>query len=206
VKLAPTLLAVLLLPAMARANEEPRHDVAARGDGFEIRRYAPALVAETEVEGGFKDARNAAFRRLFRYISGENAVRADIAMTAPVTTAPTSAGIAMTAPVATAPRGGGFVMQFFVPRKYTLDTVPAPTDPAVRMREVGERWIAARTFSGRASEGNAAKHEAALRALVGATGCKVVGPAWFAVYDGPFTPWFLRRNEVLLELAGPCGG
>jgi len=202
-------LAALLFPAAPRAYEEPRHEVVAKGEGFEIRRYAPHLVAETEVAGPFGEARSQAFRRLFRYISGANRDGAEVAMTVPVTTAPSGGGakIAMTVPVTSAPgEAGGYVMRFAVPSRYTLETVPQPTDPAVRIREVGEQWVAAARYSGRASEANYREQEATLLARLAAAGRATAGKPWFAVYDGPWTLWFLRRNEVLVAVEPPAPG
>jgi hypothetical protein len=192
---------------MARAYEEPRFAVVKRLDGFEVRLYAPHLVAETEVSGSFGEARNAAFRRLFDYISGGNRAREGIAMTAPVTTAPPSAErIEMTVPVTSTPdASGGYVMQFMLPGRYTLQTAPIPEDPTIRVREVGERLVAVRRYSGRSSESNYREHEAQLLSLLEASGYLPAGQPWFAVYDGPFTPWFMRRNEVLVPVVPPAG-
>jgi hypothetical protein len=190
------------------AYEEPPHEVAARHEGFVLRRY-PALVAvETEVAGSFDDARTAAFRRLFRYISGANEAKQDVAMTVPVTSVPAQrAGreVAMTVPVTTAPAGagGGYLMRFFLPREFTLATAPRPTDPAVRLAEVPERWLAVREWSGRATESNALEQQAALLTAVRAAGLVPQGTPEFAVYNGPFTLWFLRRNETWVRVEPP---
>ena len=76
-------VAALLARSGAMAIEEPGFRVLDRDGAFELREYAPYLVAETRVEASFTDAGNVAFQRLFRYISGNNTAQQNIAMTAP---------------------------------------------------------------------------------------------------------------------------
>ncbi|NBU25140.1 MAG: heme-binding protein [Gammaproteobacteria bacterium] len=184
------------------AIEQPAYTVVRQDGPFELRRYAPYLLAETEVESGFMQAGNVAFGRLFRYISGDNTARAEIAMTAPVEQAPRGEKIAMTAPVEQAREGGVYRVAFVVPRKYTRETVPQPTDPRVRIREVPARSIAAWRYSGRWTEENFREHERGLRAKLAALGLKPEpgDNAIIARYDAPFMPWFMRRNEVLIPV------
>jgi hypothetical protein len=193
--------------AAANAYEQPAYSVAETREGFEIRSYAPYLVVETVVEGEFDAARNAAFRKLFDYISGKNAVRERIAMTVPVTSnsAPRSEKIEMTVPVKTSSpaSAGAHVMQFVVPSKYTLDSVPQPTDATVSVRRIEAQSLAVRTYSGRSSEVNYRENEAALLDALRAAGYTTTGAPMFAVYNGPFTPWFLRRNEVMVPVDPP---
>lgn len=189
------------------AYEMPRYEVVEEFEAFELRRYAPYLVAETEVSGDFDDVGGRAFRVLAGYIGGANRAREEIAMTAPVGQQPAGGEkIAMTAPVLQAPQGGdarSYTFWFVMPSKYTRDTLPEPTDPRVRIREVPSRLLAARRYSGTWSEGRYRRNEAALLAAVDAAGLERVGAPVFARYNAPFTPWFLRRNEVLIEVAPP---
>jgi hypothetical protein len=194
-------LALLGVAAPVSAYEEPKYAVELVQDGFEVRRYAPQLVAETTARGDFDDARSQAFMRLFRYIAGANRSSTKIAMTIPVTSGAGGEKIAMTTPVTS--RGGaadGTVMQFVVPSQYTLETVPRPTDPSVAIREIPARVVAVRRYSGRSSRSNYERELAELRKALGAAGLVAVGEPLFAVYNGPFTPWFLRRNEVMVEV------
>lgn len=200
----------------AMAYEEPEYEVVLEADAFEVRRYRPCLVAETEVTGSLGSSGSAAFRILAGFISGANEGRRKVAMTAPVTSrpdGPSEAGgerIAMTAPVVQEPDAGGeadaWVYRFIMPRGYSLDTLPRPTDPRVRIREVPGRELAVRRFSGFWSEANFDENEARLREALAGRGLEPVGAAIYARYDPPWKPWFLRRNEVWLELrAAPEG-
>ena len=202
VLLAALVASVMTSPEAAMAIEQPEYTVVRQDGAFELRRYAPYLLAETEVESGFMEAGNVAFGRLFRYISGDNTTRTEIAMTAPVEQARRGEKIAMTAPVEQAREGGVYRVAFVVPRKFNRDTVPRPTDPRVRIREVPARSIAAWRYSGRWTEENFREHERELRGKLAALGLKAEpgDSAIIARYDAPFMPWFMRRNEVLVPL------
>jgi hypothetical protein len=193
----------MVASSTAMAIEEPSFRVLERDGAFELREYAPYLIAETRVEAGFTDAGNVAFRRLFRYISGENTAQQKIAMTAPVTqssAAKSGEKIAMTAPVAQQTDGDAYRVAFVVPAKYTLDTVPQPRDPTVQIRAVPAQLIASWRYSGRWTESNYREHEAELRAAIAARNLKVTGEPTLARYNPPFRPSFLRRNEVLIPV------
>lgn len=195
-------LLALLAGCAAMAYEQPKYDVVRSTQSFELRRYSPYSVIETTAHGEFDAARNAAFRRLFAYITGGNRGREKIDMTIPVVTESTSRKIEMTAPVLTADSGeGATLMQFILPSRFSARTAPEPIDPEVRVREVGEQWIAARTFSGRTSESNYRENKAALLKAMREAGVTPLGEPRFAVYNGPFTLGFLRRNEVLVPIA-----
>jgi len=204
--LAALAASFLASPEVAMAIEQPEYTVVRQDGPFELRRYAPYLLAETEVESEFMQAGNVAFGRLFRYISGDNTARAEIAMTAPVEQAKRGEKIAMTAPVEQARAGGVYRVAFVVPRKYTRETVPQPTDPRVRIREVPARSIAVWRYSGRWTEENFRGHERELRAKLTALGLKPEpgDSAIIARYDAPFMPWFMRRNEVLVPVTEPA--
>lgn len=201
--LAALLAAIAIRPAMA--IETPEYRVLESDGAYELREYAPYLIAETAVDAGFMNAGNVAFGRLFRYISGANASRTEIAMTAPVEQASEARGekIAMTAPVEQANVDGVYRVGFVVPRKFNRDTVPKPTDPRINIREVPARTVAVWRYSGRWTEENFREHERELRALLAGKGLHPLpgDSAIIARYDAPFIPWFMRRNEVLVPLA-----
>jgi hypothetical protein len=189
---------------VAMAIEGPSYRVVERDGRYELREYAPYLLAETRIEAEFLDAGNMAFGRLFRYISGNNAQRQEISMTAPVTQAPSRGRgekIAMTAPVNQAPApDGGYLVGFVVPSKYTRETVPRPLDPTVRIREVPAQLVASWRYSGRWTEKNFRAAEGELRGVLRGRSLVVAGDPVIARYDPPFMPTFLRRNEVLVPV------
>ena len=149
------------------AIDEPRYTLVRAYDAFEVRQYEPYLVAETVVRADAEEAGNQGFRILAGYIFGQNKGARKIEMTAPV--AQTPAKIAMTAPVAQSASPGGYVVQFSMPREWTLDTLPEPIDSRVTLRAVPARKIAVIGYSGTWSQSQLRREseEAAGRAQTG---------------------------------------
>jgi hypothetical protein len=181
------------------AVEQPAFKSIESDGRYELRDYAPYLIAETRVEASFLDAGNVAFGRLFRYISGANQPGQKIAMTAPVTQS-RGEKIAMTAPVQQVAESGAYRVGFIVPARYTRETVPQPTDPRVTIREVPRRLVASWRYSGRWTEARFREEEQQLRRELTARGLVAAGDAEIARYNPPFMPTFLRRNEVLIPV------
>lgn len=200
------LTGVLLLAWAGSASrtasgvEEPKFRVALAEGDLEIRQYAPVIVAETVVEGDWRAAGNAGFRRLANYIFGGNDGGRTIAMTAPVSQHSRGRTIAMTAPVAKERRGANWVVAFTMPSEYSLDRLPVPDDPAIQLRPIGERRVGAIRFSGSWDAQRFEAKAAELRRWLESKRETTIGEPVAARYDPPWTPWFLRRNEILIEL------
>ena len=167
---------------------------------FEIRRVEPHIVAETFVEGDFDDVGTIGFRRLFDYIAGLNRSETEIAMTAPVGQTPPAAESPSGKPVVQEGSGGRFRITFVMPAEYTLDALPAPVDERIALRPEAPRTVAAIRYSGFWTRSRYRAHERKLRAWVVLQGLETVGEPVWARYDPPFMPWFLRRNEILIEV------
>jgi hypothetical protein len=181
------------------ALEKPEYEIVERQGVFELRTYQPYIVAETYVDSDFEGAGNAGFRRLADYIFGNNRSQARPQTTAAAAQSQ-SEKIAMTAPVNMHQEGEQYRITFMMPSRYTLDTLPVPVDPQVRLREVPAQRLAAIRYSGTWSERRYDRHRARLAQWVSDQGWKVAGEAIFARYDPPIVPWFLRRNEILLPV------
>jgi len=193
--------AVIILGAMdAMAIEEASYNVLKKDNHFEIRDYAPHILAETIVEGDLEEAGNKAFNRLFRYISGDNRSRDKVAMTAPVSQEPMGNKIKMTAPVGQQRAQGKWAASFMMPASYTLETLPEPEDPEVKLRQVPARRMAAVRYSGFWSEKNYLRYKLELESWINERGLRIVGDPIWARHNPPFTPWFLRRNEILIPV------
>lgn len=193
----------LLTAAVAMAYEEPIYQVLEQADQYEVRRYEPYLVAEVDVEGDFGGAGNDAFRILAAYIFGENEASQKMHMTAPVESRSSGEGVrmSMTTPATSAATSPGqYTYAFVMERKYDLDSLPRPNDPRIRIREQEPRVMAVRRYSGRWTEANYRKNESRLLQELSADDRRPVGEPILARYDSPFTPWFLRRNEVMVEV------
>ena len=198
---ATTAAGVLgLLSPMASAIEEPKYTVVRQYDGFEIREYAPYLVAEVTVPGPAEEAGNQGFRILAAYIFGKNRGERKISMTAPVAQAPAPTKIEMTAPVTQAAASDGYIVQFTMPSEYILETLPEPLDPQVKLKEVPAGRVAVIRYSGTWSERNYKEHLEKLQRGVEAAGLRTTGSPIYSRYNAPFVPWFMRRNEIWLKL------
>ncbi|MGO4340303.1 SOUL family heme-binding protein [Pedococcus sp. 2YAF34] len=164
-------------------------------DGVELRRYPAHGVAEVTVRGSLGGAGNIAFAPLFSYISGSNQPRSSVAMTAPVVQQPSARQPADT--------GRSFTVSFVLPAGMTAETAPQPADDRVSLRTVPPAVSAAVRYSGRWSASAYERHRDRLLAAVEAAGLHPVGqPRWLR-FDPPFTPWFLRHNEVVVDVAEP---
>jgi hypothetical protein len=193
------LLALAALPAMA--IEEPAYDVVRQiGEDVELRRYAPYVVAEVVLQVSTDEAGRQAFPILAGYIFGQNKGQQKLEMTAPVTQRAEPVKFEMTAPVTQTAAAGGVRVQFVLPRGVTLATAPEPLDARVQLREEPASLRATLRYSGTWSPANDEEHIAKLRAAVVAAGLTPEGEPVLARYNGPMTPWFLRRNEVWLAL------
>lgn len=195
--------------------EQPAYQVLERHGALELRRYPPRVVAETTVAARDETAaRNQGFQKVAGYIFGGNQGGRQVAMTAPVSqgrgetiamTAPVVQArgetIAMTAPVAQASAvGGAWTIQFVMPAKYRLDSLPRPNDPSVRLVEEPAARYAVLRFSGSREPKAVARRTESLMSGVAAQGWKPAAApvAWF--YDPPWTVPVFRRNEVAVRI------
>ena len=166
--------------------EQAKYEVLKKIGNTEIRRYPRWVIARVD---GYGDG---GFNLLFRFITGNNRQKSDIAMTAPVV----SEQIAMTAPVLSETGSIAFIM----PEGYTIETTPEPLDDRVKIVEIPERVVAALRFSGRWSTSLFKKKSKELLDEIKNAGLKLNGQVFSMRYNGPYTPWFLRRNEVAVEV------
>ena len=170
---------------------------------FELRRYDACVIAEVAVGGSLEGAGNRAFRRLVGYIGGRNHAGRSLAMTAPVVQEQAGRRIAMTAPVVQQEHGERHIVGFVMPAGETLASLPDPADASVSLREVPEEFAAALRYSGRWTESAYLERVTRLQDAVARAGLTVTGPPRWARFDPPWTPWFLRHNEVVLPVAAP---
>ena len=184
------------------ALEEPKYSVLKEYENFEIRNYASYLVAEVDIEGSYNKSGNEAFRILAGYIFGDNQSSTKMNMTAPVESEAiqSSEKMNMTAPVFSNKNFNGYTYRFVMESKYTQETLPVPNNSKIRITEIKDRVMAVISFSGRWSQKNFEKHEQILVNDLKNAGIGVVSEAIYARYNAPFTPWFLRRNEIMFEI------
>ena len=166
--------------------DQAKYDALKEIGKVEIRLYLRLVIAKVD---GYGDGD---FNLLFSFITGNNRQKSNVAMTAPVV----SEEIAMTAPVLSETGSIAFVM----PEGFTLETTPEPLDDQVKIVEVPERVVAALRFSGRWSNSVFKKKTKELLEELEKAKIKTAGNVFSMRYNGPFTPWFLRRNEVAVPI------
>jgi hypothetical protein len=200
------VLALVRWQLDGRFSNEPIYEKEGRVGDLEVRRYAPVVVAETTLAGAdWDEALGNGFRRLSDYISGKNAARAHIELTAPahVSEKRTASGekIAMTTPLVAAERAGGYAVTFVMPKGRTLTSLPVPLDNRVKLCELPARRVAVLRFAGAYTWEPVRAKTRELLAKVAEAGWRTEGEVQFGGYDPPWTLPFLRRNEVWVELA-----
>ena len=201
-------------PLMSRV-EQPDYRVAAADGAIEVRDYGAMIAAEAEVRGDRADAIQEGFRLIAAYIFGTNRPRARIAMTAPVeqqAAPPSGQKIAMTAPVIQQASGQGagspaangpWTVRFIMPREWTLETLPTPTDERVQLVPMPARRMVVIRFAGAADDALIAARTAELARYAREQGLPVIGAPVLAFYNPPWTLPFMRRNEIMFEVARP---
>ncbi|NYR09447.1 heme-binding protein [Psychrobacter sp. BI730] len=203
------LSGLLLISGGAMATEEPKYTVLTQVDDFELRRYDEQLVAQTWVSGDQDSASREGFKVLADYIFGNNTApsgdSSKISMTAPVTMQADnkksdnkSQKIAMTAPVSMQQDDGKWRVQFTMPSKYTLQTLPKPNNPNVEIIEVPAQTYGVIKFSGLVGSKKVANKTEALQTWMQDQSLTPIGEPELARYNPPWTLPFLRRNEVMI--------
>jgi len=169
-------------------TEQQPYRVVEKFSDFELRDYPDYTLIEFEVTGDFMSAGNAAFYPLVNYISGRNEAGQKMAMTAPVLQA-TRADVHHT-------------VSFVLPSNMKPEEVPVPKDARVRVNHVAGHRAAVRSFGGSWKEARFMENADRLRAAVAAAGLLAEGNVYFARFDPPWKPGFLKKNEVLLRVSG----
>ena len=211
-----SLLLGLLCTGHVMAIEEPKYEVIQTDGAFEIRKYAPILIAETLVDGEMDEASNKGFRLIADYIFGNNQVvdsnaNTKIAMTAPVTVEPVSQKIAMTAPVTVEPQSTDTNMQlakkwrihFVMPSQYTLANIPKPKNDVITLKEIPSKYFLVYSYSWLNTLSRVQNKTDEALEWANRKGLKVIGAPKLSRYDPPWTLPMFKRNEIMLEIAAP---
>lgn len=167
-------------------TEELPFDVVRQYGDFELRRYPSYRIAQVAAVGEFTEVTNQAFYPLFNYISGGNQAAQKIAMTTPVLQAEVS------------PKT--HLVSFVMPKHFELKDLPNPTNSPVKITEVPEHLAAVMKFSGSWNKNLLDKKSQQLTQAIAREGLTLLGEPYFARFDPPWKPGFLRRNEVLIAV------
>lgn len=186
--------------SVVKEHQEPEYTVTSQAGDIEIRSYKPSIIAQTTVSGPRDDANSKGFKILADYIFGNNTASEKMSMTVPVAR---QEKIEMTAPVTRQQTAdGNHEVRFFMPPKYTMETLPKPNDSRVNIIQVPAYRAAVITFSGRSNEANFNEHLQELLKYMDKNNMTASQPPINAYYDDPLTPWFMRRNEVIIPIKG----
>ncbi|MEN9649758.1 MAG: hypothetical protein RL094_725 [Candidatus Parcubacteria bacterium] len=187
--------------------ENTKYSVIESKSSYEVRLYPSHIVAQTTVKGTYGEALNTGFSIIAGYIFGGNTKKESIAMTAPVvekksapSSNPTSESIAMTAPVVASVEGESHTISFAMPASYTLDTLPTPTDSRVQIVTIPEKKMAVMRFSWFRSDARVLAKKQELLDALKKDSAIVVGDVQYAGYNAPWTPPWMTRNEVMVEI------
>jgi hypothetical protein len=181
------------------ATEEPSYRVITQSEPFEIREYPPLIVAQVEVPGDLSEASSAGFRLIANYIFGNNISVRDGGLT---TAEPVPEKIAMTVPVIAEGKDDqkSWLIQFVMPKQYTMDTLPKPNNPQVKLIPIGPQKLAVIRFTGFVGDDKVQEKTAELMAWIKSRNEVVSGNPRLARYNPPWSiPW-MRRNEILIPI------
>lgn len=180
--------------------EQAEYTVLKIADGYEIRNYPSHLVAKTTVTGSYSQSMSMGFSLVAGYIFGANTKKQTIAMTSPVLMEENVfEKIAMTAPVMVDNENEMRTISFGMPKSYTLDTLPTPTDSRVTIVEVPTKKFAVLRFAGYRTDNHIQAMEKKLLELLSQDKIETLGKPSYAGYNAPGTPPWMTRNEVLIE-------
>jgi hypothetical protein len=178
------LLLIFILSLITISNvmaaEEVKYTIVIKNQLYEIRKYSDRLVIETKTSD-----QSSGFRKLFKYISGDNKDKKEIKMTTPVTQTE---------------KNGNMTMQFYIPTEFNEGNVPDPNNLEVKVLNIKGGYYAAIIYSGRASDSNYTKHKDILEDQLKKDKISIISKPIRATYNSPFTLPMLRRNEVMFKI------
>ncbi len=180
-------------------TETLNYSLIKKDGSFELRLYPAHIKAEVHfTDKSYQRAIYDGFRVLAGYIFGGNMGASEISMTSPVQVSKSSQ-IAMTTPVLTE-GDEDFSVAFIMPSEYTMETLPKPTNPDIRIIQNEGHYMAAFRFSGYFSHTKVRKAQDRLKAWLEDEDLSAIGDFIAARYDPPWVPWFMARNEVLIKV------
>ena len=185
------------------ATNEPEFKLILKEDKFEIREYAPKIIAQVEVFGDFDDASSKGFKLLADFIFGNNTSNdgnSTIEMTAPVEMEPLPKKINMTKSVLTEGKDNNWIVSFIMPNEFTLESLPIPKNKSIKILSLPKERYAVIVFSGLVRESSYKEKENLLNQFVEEKKLKTLGGIKIARYDPPWTLPFFRRNELMIKI------
>tara|TARA_B110000503_G_scaffold115503_1_gene173859 strand:- start:782 stop:1408 length:627 start_codon:yes stop_codon:yes gene_type:complete len=198
----------MMYSGLLMATEEPAFTLIKQSEPFELRLYAPRIIAETTVTGNMKKASSSGFKAIANFIFGNNqhpnsGQAENISMTAPVILQSSS----IVAFTASNPANDGseqtWQVSFFMPSQYNLESLPKPNNSAVKVRSLPASYAAVMRFSGFSGAEKVAENTQALQQWIAQQQLSILSTAQLARYNPPWSLPFARRNEIIIEVAAP---
>ena len=194
---------LLFFSQQLMATEEPDFTLIYKEKSFEIREYAPRIIAQVKINGNFDEASSTGFRSLADFIFGNNSINNEsekISMTAPVIAEPTSKKIPMTAPVLAEEKNNQWFISFVMPKEYSLQTLPKPNNSEITLTNLPKEKFAVIIFSGLVRESSYDEKIILLNNFIKKKKLKTLGSVQIARYNPPWTLPFFRRNELMIKV------
>jgi hypothetical protein len=208
-----TLIVIIVLWSLwgyfSSRVEQAEYKVIKKNNGYEVREYAAHIVAQTTVWGTGGEGLVEGFKIVAGYIFGGNVKKESIAMTAPVVAQPHSAkasrgesgeSIAMTAPVMATVEGDSQIVSFGMPRSQTMETLPVPNNPRVKIMKLPATKYAVMRFSWFRTDSRIKQKQEKLLSALARDGVAAQGAPAYAGYNAPWTPPWMTRHEVMIEI------
>ena len=198
-----SFLFLLFFSQQLMATEEPDFTLIYKEKSFEIREYAPRIIAQVKINGNFDEASSTGFRGLADFIFGNNSINNEsekISMTAPVIAEPTSKKIPMTAPVLAEEKNNQWFISFVMPKEYSLQTLPKPNNSEITLTNLPKEKFAVIIFSGLVRESSYDEKIILLNNFIKKQKLKTLGSVQIARYNPPWTLPFFRRNELMIKV------
>ena len=202
-KISNLLFIFILISNPLMATDEPEFKLILKEDKFEIREYAPKIIAQVEIFGDFDDASSKGFKILADFIFGNNTStdgNSKIEMTAPVEMEPLTQKINMTKPVLAQGIDNKWIVSFIMPNEFTLGTLPKPNNKSIKILSLPKEKYAVIVFSGLVRESSYLEKEKLLNQFIKEKKLKTSGEIKIARYNPPWTLPFFRRNELMLKV------
>ena len=194
---------LLFFSQQLMATEEPDFTLIYKEKSFEIREYAPRIIAQVKINGNFDEASSTGFRSLADFIFGNNLINnksKKISMTAPVIAEPTSKKIPMIAPVLAEEEENQWFISFVMPKEYSLQTLPKPNNSEITLTNLPKEKFAVIIFSGLVRESSYDEKIILLNNFIKKQKLKTLGSVQIARYNPPWTLPFFRRNELMIKV------
>ena len=199
-----TVLASLLISGCSalgqRYGEEALYATLYSDGDYEIRLYEPLIIAQTPAEGNYRQATKAGYDRLTAYVSGDNLARQAIVGGTSYEGALGGSKVELTTPYYEEFINGFWLTSVALPERYTLATLPKPSDNLITFDALPRIKTAVIRFSGIRSERLINQKADQLLQWIKQENLTPISAARSAVFDAPLALPGLRRHEIHISI------